>query len=85
MKKFPTITADPQICHGKPVITGTRVMVWQILELLEMGKTKEDIYFAYPSMPKRSIESVLHYAAERAKTETYVPFIKESGKYGVFA
>jgi len=77
MKKFPAIVADSQICHGKPVITGTRVMVWQILELLEMGKTKEDIYSAYPSIPKGSIESVLHYAAERAKTE--------HEKYRVFA
>ncbi len=85
MNKFPAIIANPQICHGKPVIAGTRIMVWQILELLETGKTREDVYSAYPSLPKGSIESVLHYAAERAKTEMYVPFIKETANSRVFA
>jgi len=78
MKRFPTIIADPQICHGKPVITGTRIMVWQILELLEAGGEQKDIYAAYPSLPQNSIEAVLHFAAQRAKSESYVPFIKEN-------
>jgi len=54
MKKFPTIIADPQICHGKPVITGTRIMVWQILELLEAGGgTKRYLCCLSPSSPKQ--------------------------------
>lgn len=35
----PYVTVDPAICHGKPVIAGTRVMVWQILELLQSGQS----------------------------------------------
>lgn len=31
------IVADPEICHGKPTFTGTRIMVWQVLELVAMG------------------------------------------------
>jgi uncharacterized protein (DUF433 family) len=28
------IVADPDICHGKPTFIGTRVMVWQVLEMV---------------------------------------------------
>jgi uncharacterized protein (DUF433 family) len=31
------IVADPKICHGKPTFRGTRIMVWQILEMLARG------------------------------------------------
>ncbi len=85
MKNLPSIIANPEICHGKPVIAGTRIMVWQILELLEAGKTKEEIYSAYPTLPQGAIEKVLHYAAERAKTEVYVSFTKDTNQNQVFA
>lgn len=29
------IVADPKICHGKPTFRGTRIMVWQVLRMLE--------------------------------------------------
>lgn len=80
------IVADPNICHGKPVFKGTRVMVWQILELLEAGESKKDIYKAYPNLPKGAVEASLHYAAERAKGVSYVPIRKEKHyKSQVFA
>lgn len=28
------IVADPRICHGKPTFRGTRIMVWQVLEMV---------------------------------------------------
>ena len=31
------IVADPGICHGKPTFRGTRIMVWQVLEMLARG------------------------------------------------
>lgn len=74
MKRTVSISVDPRICHGKPVIAGTRVMVWQILELLESGSTEEDVYKAYPTVPKGAVGAVLHYAAERIKSIEYVPF-----------
>jgi len=65
------ITANPNICHGKPVIKGTRIMVWQILELLESGEKEKQIYQAFPSLPKGAVKATLHYAAERAKGTSY--------------
>ena len=68
------IIADSQICHGKPIIKGTRVMVWQILELLEAGEDLRQIHQAFPDLPHGAIPAALHYAAERAKGTTYSEF-----------
>ena len=37
------IVADPEICHGKPTFRGTRIMVWQVLEMLADGMAWETI------------------------------------------
>ena len=74
MNTHPTVISDPEICHGKPVIAGTRVMVWQILELLASGQKSADIYNEFPTLPKTSVEAALRYGADRAKFERYVPF-----------
>ena len=55
------ITADPQICHGKPTFKGTRIMVWQILELLEASENSREIYRAFPTLPKGAIQATLNY------------------------
>lgn len=37
------LIADPKICHGKPTFRGTRIMVWQVLEMLADGMAWETI------------------------------------------
>jgi len=37
------IVADPDVCHGKPTFRGTRIMVWQVLEMVAEGKAWESI------------------------------------------
>lgn len=37
------IGAEPVICHGKPTFRGTRVMVWQVLEMIADGMAWETI------------------------------------------
>ena len=66
------IVADSEICHGKPTFKGTRIMVWQILEMLEGGATNEDIIEAFPSLTGGHIKAALHYAAERLAGEKFV-------------
>ena len=61
------IVSNPDICHGKPTIKGTRIMVWQILELLKEGKTETEIYSAYPTLPDKAVEAALEYAANKIK------------------
>lgn len=62
MKDFRLVISDPNICHGKPVFKGTRIMIWQILEMLEAGEKPQEIHRAYPSLPKGSVEAALHFA-----------------------
>lgn len=57
------IVTDSDICHGKPTFKGTRVMVWQVLEMLEAGATIKEIIKAYPSLTPDAIKKALHYAA----------------------
>ena len=68
------VVVDPQVCHGKPVISGTRIMVWQILELLELGEGSAEIYEAFPSLPQGAIEVALRFAADRVRSERYIAF-----------
>jgi len=37
------IVADPEICHGKPTFRGTRIMVWQVLEMVAEGIAWDEI------------------------------------------
>ena len=61
------IVADPQICHGKPTFVGTRVMVWQVLEMLASGESEKNIVKAFPSLSTKHITSALEYASSLTK------------------
>lgn len=41
------IVADQKICHGKPTYKGTRIMVWQVLAMLERGESWEYVRNAW--------------------------------------
>lgn len=60
------VVADPQICHGRACIRGTRVMVSAILDGLAAGETKEDVLRSYPALTPLDIDAALAYAAELA-------------------
>lgn len=67
---FERISVDPKICHGKPVIRGTRIMVWQILDLLEDGLTFDEIITDYfPHLTKDDIKACIEYANRLVKNE----------------
>lgn len=61
------ITTDPQICHGRACIKGTRVMVSVILDNLAAGQSTAEIFASYPSLPAESIAAAIAYAAELAR------------------
>jgi len=60
------ITVDPQICHGKACIRGTRVMVSVLLANLAAGVEREGILRQYPSLTSEAIQAALAYAADLA-------------------
>ena len=61
------IVADSEICHGKPTFKGTRIMVWQVLEMLEAGMAPEQIIEDFPSLSKARIRAALNYATALTK------------------
>ena len=44
------ISISPDICNGRPVITGTRITVQTILEFLGAGDSIEDVLEEYPGL-----------------------------------
>ena len=65
------IVADPEICHGKPTFTGTRVMVWQVLDMLAAGENAEEILKDFPSLKRNHIIAALTYAARLIEGERF--------------
>ena len=55
------IVADPEICHGKPIFKGTRILVSDVLELLAVGESLETIVKEYPSLNADMIREALEY------------------------
>ena len=58
------ITVDPQVCHGKAYIKGTRIMVSVILDNLADGLTTDEIIANYPGLSEGAIRAAIAYAAE---------------------
>lgn len=61
------ITVDPEVCHGKPCIKGTRIMVSVILDNLAAGQAAEEIVESYPSVDREDVQAAIAYAAELAR------------------
>ena len=53
------IILDPAVMLGKPVITGTRITVELILELLSGGATVDDILDEYPHLKREDINDLI--------------------------
>lgn len=57
------IIIDPDICNGKPVISGTRIPVQTILEFLAAGDSIRDVLDEYPTLSKDDICACIDYAS----------------------
>ena len=64
------ITVNPEVCHGKPTIRGSRLLVTTILELLASGMTHAEILEDYPSLEMEDIQACLEYAVQLAHFRT---------------
>lgn len=57
------IMVDPKVCHGKPCIAGTRIMVENILSLMAGGYSFDRILEYYPDLTRDDIIAAVNYAA----------------------
>ena len=72
------ISINPKVCHGKPSVRGTRIMVSIILDYLSAGESIEAILREYPTLSQEDIHAVLAYAAWLAHQEEQLPLRTES-------
>lgn len=55
------ITIDKNVCGGKPIISGTRITVFTIIDLINSDWAISEILYEYPSLTKQDIEDCLNY------------------------
>lgn len=67
------IDINPKVCHGKPCIKGTRIMVSVILDNLAEGLTLQEIVEEYPPLTLANVRGAIAYAAALAREEELLP------------
>lgn len=60
----PRIEINPDVCSGKPVIRGTRIMVRNILGMVAGGTGIDGVLEAYPELSRDDVVAALEYAAD---------------------
>ena len=65
------IQIDPLVCHGSPVIRGTRITVSQVLGALSGGDSIETVLEDYPGLSAEAISSVFEFAGCLARFEEH--------------
>ena len=65
--KFARITHNPTVMGGKPCIRGLRITVYEVLEYLASGMTREQILRDFPYLTSEDIQACLAYAADRER------------------
>lgn len=63
------ISIDPKVCHEKPCIKGTRIMVSVILDNLAEGLTPEEIVAEYPPLTLENVKAAISYAGTLKRRE----------------
>ena len=71
------ISVDPNVCHGKPCIRGTRIFISVILDNLAAGMSVDEIVASYFGLERDDIMAALRYAAELAHERTV--YLGETG------
>ena len=63
------ITIEPGKRGGKPCIRGLRITVYDVLENLASGMSREQILADFPDLTADDIRACLAYAADRERTQ----------------
>ncbi len=71
-RRYKWITVDPNVCHGKPVFKGTRILVADVLEMIASGISIDEILEEYPQLNREMILEAIALAAELLRRERRV-------------
>ena len=58
------IEISPEVCSGKPVIRGTRILVTSILSQLSAGDSPEAVRRGYPELSGEDIRAAIEFAKD---------------------
>lgn len=59
------IEIDPSKRFGKPIVKGTRISVYDVLNWMANGMDKKEIMDDFPELKEEQINACLAYAAQR--------------------
>lgn len=63
------ITVDPNVCHGRACVAGTRILVSVVLDNLAAGVPESEIISSYPRLTPEAVHACIAYAADLAREE----------------
>jgi len=72
------IVIDPAICHGKPVLRGTRMPVALVMGSLAGGMSFEEVETEY-GLSRDDIRAALRFAGELVEQEQHHPLATVPG------
>ena len=61
------IEVNPEVRFGKPVIKGTRITVYDVLQWLASGMSHKEIIDDFPQLTEEQILACLAYAANKER------------------
>jgi uncharacterized protein (DUF433 family) len=76
-KLLERIVVNPKIMVGKPVISGTRLTVDFILNLLAHGATENEILSEYSGLTIEDLQACFLFATKSLENTDFMPLMKE--------
>ncbi|MBA3516267.1 MAG: DUF433 domain-containing protein [Rhizobiales bacterium] len=58
------VVSDSSVMGGKPVVRGTRVPAETVMAYLRAGRSSQDIFESYPSLPVDGVAAVVAWAEQ---------------------
>ena len=62
-----TIQKTPGVCGGNACVRDTRIPVWTLQRLRELGRTDRELLDDYPTLTPADIEAAWDYASRHAE------------------
>lgn len=66
------IESTPDVLSGQPVVRGTRLPVYVLVDAIAEGDSVEDLLEAYPFLERADVQQALHFAARMSRVEEAV-------------
>jgi uncharacterized protein (DUF433 family) len=59
---FPGVESRKGVCGGEPCIVRTRIPIWVLHRMRELGVSEADILRSYPTISAEDLSNAWHYA-----------------------